>query len=72
METIIDRIKKFNAPLIPDMVELKYKAMKQNAFRFFRGTCHLFYEDLQQVKKLPSFSAGLDLRGSASRKFRKL
>lgn len=53
METIIDRIKKFNAPLIPDMVELKYKAMKQNAFRFFRGTCHLFYEDLQQVKNFP-------------------
>lgn len=54
MDTIIDRIAKFNAPLLPDMVQLKYKAMKENAFRFLRGTCHLFYEDLSQAKGLPS------------------
>lgn len=54
MATIIERIEKFNASLLPDMVQLKYKAMKQNAFRFFRGTCHLFYEDLQQAKSFPA------------------
>ncbi|RQO69434.1 DUF2252 domain-containing protein [Pedobacter sp. KBW06] len=53
MNTIIERIEKFNAPLLPEMVQLKYKAMKQNAFRFFRGTCHLFYEDLAQAKNFP-------------------
>lgn len=53
MDTIMERIEKFNAPLLPEMVQLKYKAMKQNAFRFFRGTCHLFYEDLSQTKNFP-------------------
>jgi uncharacterized protein (DUF2252 family) len=27
--------------------------MTENAFRFFRGTCHLFYEDLAAAKPLP-------------------
>ena len=27
--------------------------MRENAFRFFRGTCHLFYEDLAGAKPLP-------------------
>ncbi len=35
------------------MVQLKYEAMTENAFRFYRGTCHLFYEDLASVKTLP-------------------
>src|SRR6202166_307112 len=26
--------------------------MSQNAFRFFRGTCHLFYEDLSKQNPL--------------------
>lgn len=54
MATITERIEKFNAALLPDMVQLKYAAMKQNAFRFFRGTCHLFYEDLQQEQNFPA------------------
>lgn len=53
MDTIIERIKKFNAPLLPDKVQLKYKAMTESPFRFFRGTCHLFYEDLARVKDFP-------------------
>ncbi|NHA06364.1 DUF2252 family protein [Mucilaginibacter sp. HC2] len=53
MDTIIERIKKFNAPLLPDKVQLKYKAMAESPFRFFRGTCHLFYEDLCKVKDFP-------------------
>lgn len=54
MSTIIDRITKFNSPLLQDMVQLKYKAMKENAFRFYRGTCHLFYEDICQAKEFPT------------------
>ena len=54
MSKLSDRIIKFNAGLLPDMVPLKYKLMSENAFRFFRGTCHLFYEDLSKVKKFPA------------------
>lgn len=36
------------------MVKIKYQSMTENAFRFFRGTCHLFFEDLSKFKrKLP-------------------
>lgn len=35
------------------MAKLKYEAMTENAFRFFRGTCHLFYQRLSGVKGFP-------------------
>ncbi|MBC7516145.1 MAG: DUF2252 family protein [Alkalinema sp. FL-bin-369] len=47
MISVVDRISQFNSDRIPERVALKYQAMKQNAFAFFRGTCHLFYDDLQ-------------------------
>ncbi len=47
------RLKSFNQGLLPDKVKLKYEAMAENAFRFFRGTCHLFYEDLAAAEPLP-------------------
>jgi uncharacterized protein (DUF2252 family) len=53
MSKLSDRLIKYNAPLLQDMVQLKYEAMSENAFRFFRGTCHLFYEDLAAAKPLP-------------------
>jgi uncharacterized protein (DUF2252 family) len=53
MANIHTRIIEFNKNLLPDMVKLKYKAMAENAFSFYRGTCHLFYEDLSKVKSLP-------------------
>lgn len=53
MDTVVQRIERFNAGLLPDMVQLKYKAMAESPFRFFRGTCHLFYEDLSAVKTFP-------------------
>ncbi|HXS37903.1 MAG TPA: DUF2252 family protein [Flavipsychrobacter sp.] len=53
MSQLSERIKKFNKPLLEEMVQLKYEAMLENAFRFFRGTCHLFYEDLATAKPLP-------------------
>ena len=53
MDKLIDRLKTFNHDLLPEMVQLKYEAMAENAFRFFRGTCHLFYEDLAAAEPLP-------------------
>lgn len=53
MKSLKDRLIAFNAPLLPEKVQLKYEAMAENAFRFFRGTCHIFYEDLAAAKPLP-------------------
>ena len=50
MLSIPHRIKKYNEGLLPDMVQIKYKLMTENMFRFFRGTSHLFYEDLSKAK----------------------
>ncbi len=46
MKNVIKRIRKFNEHRDPELVKLKYEALKESPFRFFRGTCHLFYEDL--------------------------
>ena len=54
MPTILERITAFNKNRLPDMLKLKYHAMSANAFTFFRGTCHLFYEDLAAAKPLPA------------------
>jgi uncharacterized protein (DUF2252 family) len=53
MPTIYDRITNFNKGRLPALLQLKYKAMAVNVFTFFRGTCHLFYEDLSVAKPLP-------------------
>jgi uncharacterized protein (DUF2252 family) len=53
MSKLSDRLIAFNSRLLPDMVQLKYEAMAENAFRFYRGTCHLFYEDLAASTPLP-------------------
>ncbi|MBS1584368.1 MAG: DUF2252 family protein [Bacteroidetes bacterium] len=53
MPTLEERLKKFNSNRVPEMVQRKYQAMAQNMFRFYRGTCHLFYEDLHKIKGFP-------------------
>lgn len=53
MSKLSERIKAFNCHLLPDMMQLKYEAITENAFRFYRGTCHLFYEDLSKAAALP-------------------
>jgi len=54
MAKTVDRIKRFNQPLLAEKVQWKYKRMAENIFGFYRGTCHLFFEDLaKKVKKLP-------------------
>lgn len=54
MQPITERIIQFNSGFKPELVSLKYKLMTENAFRFYRGTCHIFYEDLSIAAPLPS------------------
>jgi uncharacterized protein (DUF2252 family) len=51
MGELLRRIEKFNSDREKDMVATKFEAMAENMFRFYRGTCHLFYEDLAKEKK---------------------
>lgn len=53
MKPITERILEFNRHSEPDLAAMKYKLMAENAFRFFRGSCHIFYEDLNRNKPLP-------------------
>jgi uncharacterized protein (DUF2252 family) len=48
MPTVFERIQRFNKDRLADIVPLKYHLMSLDPFRFFRGTCHLFYEDLSK------------------------
>lgn len=47
------KILQFNKPLLQDMVQVKYALMRQDLYRFFRGTCHLFYDRLSKEKDIP-------------------
>lgn len=58
VSTIPERIKLFNDSRLPEYTALKYQCMAENPFRFFRGTCHLFYEDLSQQHVLPPSPIG--------------
>lgn len=42
------RIANFNNGRNPELLKLKYKKLATDPFSFFRGTCHLFYEDFPQ------------------------
>jgi uncharacterized protein (DUF2252 family) len=55
VSSIPERIKQFNSDRLPEYTALKYQQMAENAFRFFRGTCHLYYEDLGGSKTLPAY-----------------
>jgi uncharacterized protein (DUF2252 family) len=50
---VSERITRFNDNRDSSRLHLKYKAMRESAFRFFRGTCHLFYEDIYRTDHLP-------------------
>jgi uncharacterized protein (DUF2252 family) len=52
------RIVAFNHNRMPTMVGMKYKFMRENLFRFFRGSCHLFYEDLATAQGFPAGPLG--------------
>jgi uncharacterized protein (DUF2252 family) len=59
---IIERIRRFNQGRDPDRLLLKYEKMRVDSFAFFRGTCHLFYEDWADVS---AHSATLDRLNAA-------
>jgi uncharacterized protein (DUF2252 family) len=46
MATVYKRIKCFNSDRPLELVKLKYRKMRDNELNFYRGSCHLFYEDL--------------------------
>ncbi|MFT3937024.1 MAG: DUF2252 family protein [Chitinophagaceae bacterium] len=50
---IPERIKVFNKDRDKSVLQLKYKAMAEDVFRFFRGTCGLFYEELSKKYPFP-------------------
>jgi uncharacterized protein (DUF2252 family) len=43
---LIDSIKTYNKGRVPGILALKYAAMARSPFGFFRGTDHLFFEDI--------------------------
>ncbi len=58
MNNVTKRIVVFNESRLPKMLPLKYRLMQENAFRFFRGTCHVFYEDLATAAEFPTGPQG--------------
>jgi uncharacterized protein (DUF2252 family) len=53
VSSIAERIRQYNGNRLPVYTAMKYQCMAENPFRFFRGTCHLFYEDLSRNDTLP-------------------
>lgn len=49
LSAVSRKILEFNEPRLPGMLRVKYEAMAENAFRFYRATCHLFYEELSKI-----------------------
>lgn len=47
-------ILQFNAGRDPERLQMKYANMRRSPFVFLRGTCHLFYERLSDVRGFPS------------------
>ena len=54
MPSVAERIQHFNSNRLPFYTGLKYQAMAKDPFYFFRGTAHLFYEDLASANTLPA------------------
>lgn len=52
MNSVVDTILEFNAVRESERLAMKYQAMRQDAFAFMRGTCHLFYQDWPASDKL--------------------
>lgn len=46
MTAVASKIKQFNSGRNPNLLKRKYENMRSNAFVFYRGSCHLFYQDL--------------------------
>jgi uncharacterized protein (DUF2252 family) len=48
---VFARIERFNAGREPERLGIKYRKMRGSPFAFFRGTAHLFWEDLASRKE---------------------
>ena len=48
----LQRIISYNSCRDPERLRRKYAAMREDAFAFLRGTCHLFYEDWPHTSSL--------------------
>jgi uncharacterized protein (DUF2252 family) len=59
MENIATRILEFNKTRTEPTVSLKYDAMAESLFRFYRGTNHIFYEDLSKLENIPDSPVSL-------------
>lgn len=51
MNSVVDSILNYNAGREPERLALKHLAMRQDAFAFMRGTCHLYYQDWPAADK---------------------
>lgn len=51
--TTHEKILAFNQGRDPERVRLKFAKMQSDALAFYRGTAHLFYEDLQGLPEAP-------------------
>ena len=52
--TVTEKIAEFNKNRISELVAVKFRNMAVDNFPFFRGTCHIFYEDLSlSIDSLP-------------------
>jgi uncharacterized protein (DUF2252 family) len=49
LEALIESIYQFNSIFPAELTELKYLCMRKDLFRFFRGTCHIFYQNWSTV-----------------------
>jgi uncharacterized protein (DUF2252 family) len=51
MGSVVKRINEYNAGISPVLRNLKWSALKESPFRFYRGTCHLFAQDFTRIYK---------------------
>ncbi len=51
MASAIKKIDQYNTGMPGPMHELKWNALKESPFRFYRGTCHLFADDFVKLYK---------------------
>jgi len=51
MASVIKRINEYNAGAPATLLDLKWNALKESPFRFYRGTCHLFAQDFMKLYK---------------------
>ncbi|HTB52881.1 MAG TPA: DUF2252 family protein [Ferruginibacter sp.] len=48
MGSVTQKIYEYNKNRNKIFLDIKYQALKESPFRFYRGTCHLFFEHLSQ------------------------